>query len=110
MNDLATPRLFIDVSISGLILLSRTVYAADFCVAPDFASAVDSAEVIFSGEVTNVERVESGTTEVAEYVVKFRVETWWKGTGQAGCLLTEDLKVFCYPIGARNASSARTRH
>jgi hypothetical protein len=75
------PRLFsLTFVLAGLILLSRSGYAADFCVAPDFASAVDSAEVIFSGEVVNVERIQSGTTEAAESVVTFKVETWWKGT------------------------------
>jgi len=64
----------------GLILLSRSAYAADFCVAPDFASAVDDAEVIFSGEITSVERVQSGTTEAGQYVVTFNVDTSWKAT------------------------------
>jgi hypothetical protein len=59
------------IVIAGLILLSRSVYAADFCVAPDFATAFDGAEVIFSGEITRVERVQSGTTEATEYVVTF---------------------------------------
>lgn len=75
------PRLFfMTFGLAGLILLTRSAYAADFCVAPDFASAFDGAEVIFSGEITNVEQVQSGATEAADYVVTFNVETWWKGT------------------------------
>jgi hypothetical protein len=75
------PRLFsLSFVLASLILLTQSASAADFCVAPDFASAVESAEAIFSGEITNVEGVQSGTTEAAEYVVTFLVETWWKGT------------------------------
>ena len=66
--------------LAGLFLFSQSAYAADFCVAPDFASAFDGAEVIFSGEITKVERVQSGTTAAADYVVTFNVEAWWKGT------------------------------
>lgn len=46
----------------------------------DFAHAVDDAEMIFSGEITNVERLQTNTTTASEYVVTFKVETWWKGT------------------------------
>ena len=74
------PRIFSQTFVLvGLILFSRSVYAADFCVTPDFASAFGYAEVIFSGEITSVERVQSSTAEADEYVVTFSVETWWKG-------------------------------
>jgi hypothetical protein len=75
------PRIFsLMFVLAGLFLFSQSAFAADFCVAPDFASAVDGAELIFSGEITNVEQVQSGTTGAADYVVTFNVETWWKGT------------------------------
>ena len=66
--------------LAGLILLSRSAYAAGFCLTSDFAQAIDRAEVIFSGEITSVEQVQSSTTTAGEYVVTFKVETWWKGT------------------------------
>lgn len=75
------PRLFsLTFVLAGLILLSRSVYAAGFCLTPDFAQAIDRAEVIFSGEITSVKQVQSNTTTAGEYVVTFKVETWWKGT------------------------------
>ena len=65
---------------AGLMLLSRSAYAADLCGTPDFAQAVDGAEVIFSGKITKIERAQTRATAVGEYVVTFKVETSWKGT------------------------------
>src|SRR5262245_4349927 len=64
---------------AGLILLSRSVYAASYCVTPDFAQAASDAEEIFSGKITKVERLKTGQPVVFEYFVTFKVETWWKG-------------------------------
>ena len=70
------PRLFsLTFVLAGLILLSRSVYAAGFCLTPDFAQAIDRAEVLFSGEITSVKQVQSNTTTAGEYVVTFKVET-----------------------------------
>lgn len=65
---------------AGLILSSRSIYAVDLCMTPDFARAVDRTEVIFSGKITNIERVQNSTAAAGDYIVTFKVETWWKGT------------------------------
>lgn len=62
-----------------LNLVSQSVSAAVLCGAPDVAQAVTDAEVVFSGRITKVEPVRSGTAAAGEYVVTFKVETWWKG-------------------------------
>jgi hypothetical protein len=64
---------------AGLILSCRSISATGLCVIPDFAGAAAEAEVIFSGKITNVERVQSSTAPAGEYIVTFKVETWWKG-------------------------------
>jgi len=65
--------------LAGLILLSRPVGAASLCGIPDFAAAALGAELIFSGKITKVERLKTGTAEFFQYVVTFKVETSWKG-------------------------------
>ena len=67
------------IMFAGLILLSRSVHAASYCVTPDFAQAASDAEEIFSGKITKVERLKTGQPVVFEYFVTFKVETWWKG-------------------------------
>lgn len=62
-----------------LILLSQSVSAAGLCGVPDVAGAVADAEVIFSGRITKVEPVRSGNAAAGDYVVTFKVDTWWKG-------------------------------
>ena len=62
---------------AALLLLSRPVHAAHFCIEPGFMPAAVAAELIFSGKITKVERVEG--SELGEYVVTFRVDRWWKG-------------------------------
>lgn len=63
---------------AALLLLSRPVEAAHFCIEPDFLSAAVAAELIFSGKITKVERVAG--SQLGEYVVTFRVDRWWKVT------------------------------
>ena len=63
----------------ALILFSRSANAASFCVTDDFFPAAHRAEVIFSGKIMSVEPVQSKTAATGEYLVTFRVETWWKG-------------------------------
>ena len=62
-----------------MILLTRSAYAGDFCIPRDFAKAVDSSEEIFSGRILNVEPIHTNNTAAGEYVVTFKVETWWRG-------------------------------
>jgi hypothetical protein len=61
---------------AGLILLSRSVYAASLCVEPGFVGGVAAAEMIFTGKITKVEQIRTST---GTYFVTFKVETWWKG-------------------------------
>ena len=74
------PRLFTVMFVfAGLILLSRSVYAASFCVEPGFSQSVAGAEMIFIGRITKVEKVEASTVPPGTYFVTFKVETSWKG-------------------------------
>lgn len=63
---------------AALLLWSKPLQAAHFCLEPDFMTAAVAAELIFSGKITKVERVEG--SQLGEYVVTFRVDRWWKGT------------------------------
>jgi hypothetical protein len=65
---------------AALLLLSRPVAAAHFCLEPPFMSSVSNAELIFSGKITKVERVQTTPDATGEYVVTFKVERSWKGT------------------------------
>ena len=62
-----------------LILLSESAYAATFCVTSGFGQGAAVAEMIFSGKITKVQRVETSNVVAGEYVVTFKVDTWWKG-------------------------------
>jgi len=64
---------------AGLILLSRSVHAAGFCLEPGFARGVAGAEMIFTGRITKVEEVEASTVPPGTYFVTFKVENTWKG-------------------------------
>src|ERR671912_549301 len=63
----------------GLILLSRSVYAASLCVTLDAAPSFAVAELVFTGKITKVERDQTLPIHAGTYVVTFKVETWWKG-------------------------------
>ena len=64
---------------ASLVLFSRSIYAATFCVTPEFAGAAARAEAIFSGKITKVEPVDDRSAARREYFVTFKVDTWWKG-------------------------------
>ena len=64
---------------ASLILLSRPVNAATFCITPEVVGATARAEAIFSGKITKIEQVQTNTVSAGTYFVTFKVETWWKG-------------------------------
>jgi hypothetical protein len=78
--DMKQRLLLLTFVFAGLILLSRPIYAASFCITPDITWAAARAEVIFSGRITKVEPVEASPAAAGDYFVTFKVETWWKGT------------------------------
>ncbi|MGH9966654.1 MAG: hypothetical protein ACREBG_02310 [Pyrinomonadaceae bacterium] len=67
--------------IVGFLLMCGSVSGAGFCVVPDVPEAVDRAEAVFSGKIVAVRKDNSNSpTGSSEYIVKFEVEEWWKGT------------------------------
>ena len=65
------------------LLMFAPAVNADFCVVPGVEEGVRQATLVFSGKIVSIGRVQANNdnapTSSSEFVVKFEVETWWKG-------------------------------
>jgi hypothetical protein len=70
--------------IVGFLLMCGSASGAGFCVVPVVPKAVDRAEAVFSGKIVDLVKVRknnsSSPSSSSEYIVKFEIEEWWKGT------------------------------
>src|SRR6266850_6309452 len=92
--------------IVGFLFFSGSAAGASFCVVPDVTAAVDRAEAVFSGKIVDVVAVRTDNrslpTTSSEYIVKFEVEEWWKGTASRELRVLWRPEIFAcdyYPVG-----------
>ena len=71
------------VVLTLFLFLNSPAFAADFCMTPDVLEAYVRAKLVFSGKILSVMVVpqDTGSRTALDYVVRFEVEKWWKGTG-----------------------------
>ena len=72
------------IFIVGFLSMCESASGVGYCVAPEVPEAVDRAEALFSGKIVDLVKMRSNNSShpssSSEYIVKFEIEHWWKGT------------------------------
>ena len=71
------------IFIVGFLSMCESASGVGYCVVPGVPEAVDRAEALFSGKIVDLVKIRSNSSppsSSAEYIVKFEIEHWWKGT------------------------------
>jgi len=84
--------------IVAFLLTCGSAAGAGFCLVPEVPEAVDRAEAVFSGKIVDFVAVRkdnsNSPSSSSEYIVKFEIEEWWKGSASSELLLLWRPEVF----------------